>query len=228
MTIEKIRKKLNKSALFYGDEDFVAAAVEYNASNKEVIHSGIIICFEGQAFLFHYNGHAIELEEFPKNGNWYVDKHYDFIPSQDVIPFYYHCLNIKDEAKPSYGFNYNGSYFKGEGGSYFSEVEDFQFMTCVGFCLNVITGMIEAHTYILHEEWTLADSEKDPYFLEYMEAALEGVSKQKQDQLKTSQRRIFPHDYLACSLINEIPISKKDVDNLVPNLKVAIAQVFLN
>ncbi|MDM8177761.1 hypothetical protein QT327_25995 [Olivibacter sp. 47] len=92
----------------------------------------------------------------------------------------------------------------------------------MGFCLNVITGAIEGKSYILHEEWELPDHEKDDYFQEHMDSLMNSIPVEKRAFLKKNQRRIYPIDYFTSSFVNEIPISKKSIDELNPLVEQAI------
>ncbi len=174
-------------------------------------------------YIFHYNGTSVELDILEPNV-WYFDKPFEFIKNDEVAAFFIYCEDILNDANPSYGFNYNGSYFK-EDGRYFSSIEDYQFMTCVGFCLNVITGAIENHSYILHEEWEMADHEKDIYFQEHMDSLLNSVSREKRKLIKKNQRRIYPIEYFTSSFIDAIPISKKSIEEVLPTVNQAISEL---
>lgn len=210
MVNQIILDKIAKSYNYDLTENFVAAALKFD--NKEPVHAGIAICIEGELYIFHYAGVEINLEILDES-KWYIENRLNFIKPDEVIAFFVYCENIKKEASPSYGFNYNGAFFK-EDGSYFSEVEDFQFMTCVGFCLAVITGAIEGHKYIIHEEWDMADHEKDVYFLKHIDSLLDSVEFEIRKRIKNELRRIYPIDYFSASFIDKIPIGKLDIEEI--------------
>lgn len=210
MTKEYILKKISKSFDYDLSEDFVAAAIKIE--NDEAVHAGIAICMDEDLYIFHYAGAKIELELMDKD-KWYIENKLSFIDSEEVIAFFVYCENIKNHADPSYGFNYNGSYFL-EDGSYFSEVEDYQFMTCVGFCLAVLTGAIESKKYLEHEDWEMADHEKDYYFMQHIESLLDSVDPAVKNRIKKNLRRIFPIDYFTATLITNLPVRKVEIDKI--------------
>ncbi|PRD56749.1 hypothetical protein [Sphingobacterium gobiense] len=217
-------KKISKSYDYSLDEYFVAAAIRFD--NGDATHAGIAICIEGKLYIFHYAGAEIILEELDED-KWYIENKLTFIKPKEVDAFFVYCENIQAEANPSYGFNYNGAYFL-ENGNYFSEVEDFQFMTCVGFCLAVITGAIEGHKYLMHEEWDMADHEKDAYFLEHIESLLDSVEIHVRNRIKSNLRRIYPIDYFSASFVEVVPISKKAVDDIKQDVIDSIIDKFPN
>jgi len=205
-------------------ENFVAAAIKYRSENHEVDHAGIAICLNENLYIFHFNGIGIRLDILdPKK--WFIENKLDFIKSKEVASFFVYCEEISKECKPEYGYVYNGSFFLPDG-KYFSEVEDYQFMTCVGFCINVLTGAIENNKYLLHEDWELADHEKGVYFEKYMEGILESIPESKRKILKNNQRRIDPMDYFTSSFVYEKPISKASIDSLKPSVEKAIRNKF--
>ncbi len=194
-------------------ENFVSAAIQYDKNDKPC-HAGIAICFEGEINIFHYNGFKILLEKANKD-NWYVQNKFTFFDDEDAASFLRHCRKILknyDEKKgisPNYGFYYNGAYF--EDGKYYSDISDFQYMTCVGFCLAVITGAIEAEQFFNHEEWNDADHLKRDWFENYMESYLEGEDTETIEKIKKHVRRIPPIDYFTSSFCTTIPIKYTDV-----------------
>jgi len=217
MSKEIILDGICKSYEYDLSQNFVAAAVKYDRDKNYVTHSGIAICFQRELYIFHYTGAKVKLELLdPKK--WYVENKLDFIKNSEVASFYIYCEDISVEARPEYGFNYNGSYFLPDG-KYYTEVEDYQFMSCVGFCLNVLTGAIESKCYIDYEQWTLADHEKDQYFLEHMESYLDSIPKEKRQFLKINQRRIFPIDYFTSSFFSDKPVTKVQIDTLKPKVE---------
>lgn len=222
VNLDDIKAKVIKSRNHSLDLDFVAAAIKYDIEKEVAYHAGIAICMAGHLSIFHYNGTEILLEAMNPD-KWYIDKVFDFITHEEVASFYIYCEDIKKEARPEYGFCYNGSYFK-EDGTYYSDTEDFQFMSCVGFCLNVITGAIEGKQYLQHEDWEMADHEKDAYFQKYLDGYLDSVPREKRNRIKKMQRRIYPMDYFTSAFINSAPIAKTQIDLLNPSVSDAVKE----
>src|SRR5690606_36090156 len=100
--------------------------------------------------------------------------------------------------------------------------------TCVGFCLAVITGAIEGHKYLMHEEWDMADHEKDAYFLEHIASLLDSVDRNVRNRIKRNLRRIYPIDYFSASFVEDVPISKDAVDGVRQDVIDSITDKFPN
>ena len=64
------------------------------------------------------------------------------IHPDEVPAFIVYCQQIKQKAKPIYGFFYSGEFYDKEG-NYLMNKDLGERMTCVGFCLNVLKGFLE-------------------------------------------------------------------------------------
>ena len=212
-SIEIIKPQINNSVLHNLQINFVGAAVKFDDSNETINHSGIVICLEEKLYIFHFD--SIETRLDPLEGKWYFDKKFEFIFPEDVPAFYSYCQRIKEKSSPKYGFNYNGSFFR-DNGEYFSNVKDYEFMTCVGFCLNVITGFIESNLYIQYEDWSIPSGERDWYFQEKWENYEDIIPQEERKNIKDKQRRIYPIEFISTSFLNSYPISKDSIDLIKP------------
>jgi hypothetical protein len=211
--INHIQENISKSNTHELGDNFVASAAQFNKTKDKFDHTGIVICCDGELKVFHFDGHNILLDNI-KSDEWYFDKKLDFVYSDEVEGFLSFCERIREKSNPRYGFNYNGSFFKPDG-QYFSEVQDHQFMTCVGFCLNVITGYIENHEYLFFDDWNMIPLEQDYYFTNWEEAS-DVLTKDEMKELKKKQRRVYPLEFLCSAFINSLPIRKVDIETLKP------------
>jgi hypothetical protein len=225
-TLEEISRNLIQSD---NEEElpvnFVAAAVKINNQTGIAYHAGIVIGLRGKYFIFHYTSITVVLGNIPNNG-WYFHKGLDFISEEEVESFLVYCKIIKDEANPTYGYFYGGSCYN-EDGRFFSSNELPEIMTCVGFCLNVILGFIESDEYLKHDEWDIYTVEyPDEYFVSFIEQFEELLLDTDIDIeiLKENLRRITPDEYLASAFIEGIPIAKKQIDKIIPNLRLALKE----
>jgi len=211
LSFEEIDKELFKADSIDGASDFVATAVYVNAE-RGIYHSGLIIVYENTYYLFHYTGSDIEMSDFSK-GNFYFKK-LSFISPEEVLAFYAHCLNIQKYANPAYGFFFAGDYYDKEG-KYYSESGVAEYMTCVGFCISVITGYIEGDQYYVYEDW---NNEGVPE--EFFERFIAEVKEQNpaltidESLYKKHLRRITPTEYTSGAYL-EIPVRKRNIDEIL-------------
>jgi hypothetical protein len=219
ITLEQIDKELFQSDAVTPVKNFVAAAVMV-VDGGRAQHSGIVISYNSDYYLFHYTSEEVELKDVPK-GEWYFHKELEFISEEEVLAFYAHCKIIKQHANPKFGAFYAGDYYNKEG-KYFSESGLQEFMTCVGFCINVMTGYIENSNYFNYAEWTETTlGNPDQYF----ENFLRDVKKNNPDiavdeaLFRKHLRRITPLDYTSASYLQSIPISKAEVDKIKPDVQ---------
>lgn len=209
----EIEKRISKSFDYDLQSNFVAAAIKYNFIKSYAEHAGLAICLDGELYIYHYTGAKIKLDKLDPE-KWFIESKFDFIEEEEVESFYIHCETIMKDADPTYGFFYNGEYFDSEG-KYCAENTRYQFMSCVGFCISVLTGAIENDNFILHDEWEMSDSDKDAYFQEHMESLLDTSGIKDRSYFKNNQRRIYPIEYFVSSFV-PIPARKIDIDGLRP------------
>jgi len=216
LSIENISQNLIKSDEDNSGEDFVAAAVLVTEGG-EAVHAGILIKYNDEYSLFHFSP-PLELEILPA-GQWYFHKNFNFIKPEEIPSFLAHCKLIKEFANPQYGYYFAGSYFAE--GQYFSEIPTPQYMTCVGFCLNVLNGFNLDEQYISFDEWNIGTVEQR-YIDRIIERFRRDIPQISIDLLIENIRRITPTEYLASAYIDEIPVKKKKIDRILVNVSHAI------
>ena len=220
--LRQISKELIRSDGEIPQEYFVAAAVEVDGLGRAG-HVGLIIHCEAGYFLFHFDGgEELELEENPVG--WYFHKTLDFILPDFCNSFFGHCDKIKKTAKPKFGHFYSGSYYKE--GKYYSENGLEEYMSCVGFCINVVKGFIEADEYFYYQDWTSGSNIQ--FHQKYIKDFIEKYKKTKPDiteeLIAENVRRITPPEYLASAYLVELPIRRAEVRKIHNNVVQAILE----
>ncbi len=168
-------------------------------------HSGLIIKYRSKVYEFHYTGREILLEQLGMN---FYHKIILIIPSFEIPALMKMAQNVQKYAKPNYGCFYSGGIYDADG-NHFSNIAG-QYMTCVGFCLNVLKGFL-LEDYLNYDDWdkTTAEGfmEQDDYFTYF-------IQKYNLDAEKFSQslRRITPLEMLTSSFFENLPIGKANID----------------
>jgi len=179
-------------------------------------HAAIIINYKEELILFHYTGYDIEYSIVSDEYYHRVTK----LIAQDEIPsFIALCKNIQKKANPSYGFFYSGESYD-TNGDHLSNSDTGERMTCVGFCLNVLKGFLEAD-YIEYSDWTEASHEDDQYLERYCTNHQLEI-----ESIRSSHRRINPRECLASAFFNNLPIQKVDIDEKVQILDTYFGRLF--
>jgi hypothetical protein len=95
-----------------------------------------------------------------------------------------------------------------------------EYSTCVGFCINVITGYLYDHDkYFEVTDWDNIPDEH-PSFRRYFEKALQETPNLDIDLYKSHHRRIRPDEYIAAAYFDtsKIPIRKQTIDSIIGNV----------
>lgn len=199
---------------------FVGVGVEINALGI-TRHVGLVFFCDDGYFLFHFNGSDVEIEEEPLG--WYFKK-LDFINSEFCNQFFGHCKKIKDIAKPVNGYFYPGSYYSSDG-VYCTNLGLPEYMSCVGFCINVVKGFIEADEYFHYQDWTNLNGEFDKkYISDFIEKYKKIRPDMNEELISNNIRRITPPEYLASAYLEELPIRRNAVRNILNLVTQAIRE----
>lgn len=217
-TLSKIDKELIKSTEQNLDKYFVAAACLVNEQGLAQ-HVGLIIHSEEGYFLFHYTGQEVLFED-GKIEEWYFHKSIGFILPEFCGIFLGHCKKIAQNAKPEYGCFYNGSFYNSNG-EYYSQNQIPEFMTCVGFCINVIKGFIEADEYFEYTDWT--NQKASQQYISEMIAQIQKIAPYiTEEMISDNIRRIKPSEFVGSAFLKNIPIRKNDIDLIIDDLEKVI------
>jgi hypothetical protein len=91
-------------------------------------------------------------------------------------------------------------------------------MTCVGFFINVIKGFLESKEYFSYDDWEESTIENlDVYFDNFIKT--NKIPSDKVDLFKRNFRRISPSDIITSVYIDDLPITKKAVDEIISDVK---------
>jgi len=186
--------------------DFVALGYQHD---NQYTHSAFIIQYKGDLTEFHYDGGSVVYTTLLDS---YFHKTTQTIHPDEVPAFIVHCQQIKQKAKPIYGFFYSGEFYDSEG-NYLMNKDLGERMTCVGFCLNVLKGFLE-EDYIDYTDWGSATHTKSGYLEDYCKRHGLDISK-----VKASHRRITPLEYLTSGLFSNLPIRKSQIDSRKDDVK---------
>ena len=222
MTKEELEIELFRCGEENYTGNFVAAAVQIK--DGYAYHAGLLICCEEGTFLFHFNALEIVLEE-PPNDDWYFYKIFTFIDTRLVSAFLALCKNVQKESAPNFGTYYDGSYFD-HSGIYFSKIVRSEYMTCVGFCVNVIKGFLsdeEEVEVFQFKDWTNADLSPS-----YLNTFVDKLKLQNPSAdvnlLSDNVRRILPIEYIAAAYLKTMPFKRKNIATIVPSLELVIKE----
>lgn len=170
-------------------------------------HSGLIIKYRSTVYEFHYTGRGKEILLTELNYDFY-HKILNIVPSFEIPAFLKMAQNIHKFANPKYGCFYSGEFYDADG-NHFSNITG-QFMTCVGFCLNVLKGFL-LEDYLKYDDWdnTTADGflNQPDYFSFFIQRY--GL---EPEEFSTSLRRITPLEILTSAFLNDLPITKSNID----------------
>ncbi|MEI3802734.1 MULTISPECIES: hypothetical protein [unclassified Chitinophaga] len=212
-TIVKIDEEIVQSENFNSEGDFVAAAVKITKEG-EAEHAGIVIYYNKDCFLLHYNSVDVKISGIPNK--WYFHKPLQVIPPIFVASFLSYCRKVVQKANPEYGYVYGGSIYD-QHGQFFSEKKIPEVMTCVGFCINVVLGFIEADEYISYSDWTIATlADSDKYIAHYRNEFVKIFPDLDMEELIKNIRRVKPSEFLTSAFLNSnLPIRKIAIDEIL-------------
>ena len=186
--------------------DFVALAYQHD---DRYPHAAFIIQHKGYLTEFHYDGGSVVYTTLFDN---YFHKNTLTIHPDEVPAFIVYCKQIKQKAKPIYGFFYSGEFYDEEG-NYLMNKDLEERMTCVGFCLNVLKGFLE-EDYIDYTDWGSETHTEPDYLKTYCKRHNLDI-----DKVKASHRRITPLEYLTSGLFSNLPIRKSQIDGRKDDVK---------
>lgn len=206
--------------------NFVGAALYVEGGNP--IHALIIIKHEatGVFEMFHYDGGTtVEFIQPGVLAPSFCGSLLHIVDEELIPTFITHCRIIKDEAKPRYGYFYNqGSLYDAEG-KFISPNDMPEYMSCVGFCINVIQQYLSDESFFKYSDWDETTIGKDEGYIEQWIAKVKKHNPTVDEKLlREGLRRIFPLEYLTGAFSDELPVTKVFTDEESPKLKSIIEQ----
>lgn len=205
-------------------DDFVAVAVQLNPQGT-AYHAGLVIGMQGVFKLFHYTGSEVLLDdEFGLDEPIYC-KILDFIDDFEVINFLALCEILMQDAKPKYGLVFDGSFFNN--GIYYTDSGLPFITTCVGFCLMTIKSFLLKTNFLALDDWdeNSAEDFRIAYLENYIDVyqlTLNRIEKEKPeikgDLAQKYVKRITPSEYASAGFYNNLPVSKENVNAILPQV----------
>jgi len=216
------RNRLIKTADADLSKNFIAIGMEIilkkgtNAGN----HTALIICLRGELFMFHYLPTGIifcKATEEPKLESYYHKELNYFSTSDTFIEAVLSRFDsIKKRSKIMYSMIFDASRY-GQDGTYSSSSGLPEFSTCVGFCINVLSGLIiESDQFVQASDWDNFDI-THPNLQDFILAAKEAYPELDESLYESHHKRITPEE---CTLTgyfknDAIPIRKAKLDELI-------------
>jgi hypothetical protein len=191
-------------------ENMVGAAIVNNPDGTQ--HAAIFIRYNSESKLFHFTGKSVMIQDFFNPDEIYFHKIFDIIDPILLPAFLAQCELILEKAQPRFGYFYEGALYD-QAGDFISPTTSPEYMTCVGFCLNVIKGFLSDQDYFSYIDWDSSTLDET-----YVEQFLERVKQENPDieinDFKANLRRILPLEYLSGAFSSEIPVTKTFIDGI--------------
>jgi len=211
------RQQIEESVIsaddFITKDDFVGACVYVNEGG-EAVHAGLFIKYRGNVSIFHFDG-KLDFDQNPQ-GKGYYYKEIGFIKAAEVRAFLAFCRIISKKANPVMGYFYPGSFFL-ENGDYFSQASMPQYMTCVGFCLNVLKGFRGGSDFVNHADWGNA-SINGNLMDKIIARAKSEFPDINMEKIIPHMKRIRPDEYISAAFFDDMPVSKLSIDEIISDI----------
>ena len=193
-------------------ENMIGAAVLVKEDGAQ--HAAIFIRYKGDSHLFHFDGASVIMEEVSGLEPYY-QKHLEFLEPILLPAFFTQCELILENAKPKFGYFYEGALYNANG-DFISPNDSPEYMTCVGFCLNVLKGFLSDQDFFRFEDW---DEKTLTGKMELVEQFLIKVKEYhpliKMEDFKPNLRRILPIEYISGAFSDTLPVHKTFTDSIV-------------
>ncbi|MCI3937072.1 hypothetical protein MQX03_07660 [Chryseobacterium aahli] len=209
-------------------ENFVAIATKIY--DRKAYHAGIIIRYKNKDYLHHYpGGNQSPLVEEDFDGNdWYIYKSADFVSDNEyeVASFLQYCRRVCKNSTISYGYFTDGSKYDQQG-KFVSKNELPEIGTCVGFCINTLTGAILDIKDNMFELDDWDDSEIPKFYdTKFREDIKDKYPDLDWDLYNVFRKRITPIEYLCSSFFDSFPIRKDEISDIIIPVQAVIDQKF--
>jgi hypothetical protein len=234
LTQEQINTEIERLCDVGHDAPFIAIGTTYDEFNGllEGYHSSIILCCDDRIHILHFNNGIVEFCELPENErrDYYIKRLNYLCPGDgEIEAFYVFCKKIQENSNIKYGFIFDGGFYNAITGEYFSNAEMPEISTCVGFCVNVLTGWIyDIEEYFAYEEWELLPIE-NPAFQRHFNIAVIHFPELDISDYQRHHRRISPDDFMLSGFfeIHDMAIKKFRIDQERENYT-RVIQMFRN
>lgn len=213
--ITEIDEKIVSCDSSYLPEDMIGAAFYKNPDGVQ--HAAIFFTYNGEPQLFHFDGKDVIIEPLsPQEIYW--QKRLDFLDPILLPSFFAHCELILENARPKFGYFYDGALYTSEG-NFISPQDHPQYMTCVGFCLSVIKGFLSDQDFFSYQDWDFDSLAGEINFVErFLEKVRELNPDIELNDFVPHLRRILPSEYLSGAFCSSLPVTKAFTDSILKNV----------
>lgn len=201
-------------------DKFVGVAIYLDPTTYDGYHSGLVVCVDQQCKMIHYTGDEIRIDDLTDLQDIIFIKGVEFIDEQEILTFLSHCETIAENAQPTYGFVFDNAYYD-TNGNYYSDLDIGERFTCVGFCINLISGFILDYSkYFELDDWDT--DETDPKVANYIRKFQKENPNIIINHIKHYFKRITPNQYFTSAYIEKVPIRKLDIDDIIEDVSLAL------
>lgn len=210
-------------------ENFVSIATRIE--DKQATHAAILIRHQSINYLHHFSGLRAEVIEDFNDDGWYIYKIIEAINVDDkyeVGAFLQYCKRVCNNSNITYSFISDGSYYT-DSGEFVSVNGLPELGSCVGFCVNTLTGgLIDVQDSLFElDDW---DDSTIYQVKAHDDWALKQVDKKYPDidwaLYNAFKKRIEPIEYLCSSFIDTFPIRKSQIEAILPEVQSVINNKF--
>lgn len=206
---QQIEENIITSVQTDESDNYVAIAVRLDENGK-ASHAGLIINYDNQCKLFHYDFGEIELIDTPLN-KWYFHKKVNFIKKEEVEWFLARCEIIFEGDHPEFGFFCDGSVYN-EQGILINNLENNNYTNCVFFCISVIAGFLAKTEYIVIDDWNQDNMASNWFNSYFLPRKAYRMTQDNLEKLANVVKRIPPDHYFTSAFKDTPPISKSDIE----------------
>jgi hypothetical protein len=211
-----LKNQINAQFIIRGDSDYLPdnlMGVAVSLSENEINHSGIFIRYDSTNYLLHFNKRKISLVEIPSNSLVFF-KHINLIPAE-LIPSTFHWFTKLEwkENQPDYNYFYSGSFYDESTLDFIDPTGMPEFMSCVGFCLNVLKTVFRNQDFIQYTDWYFHDGLTEDTILRYFRKTKNNYPDIDLEEYIKHVRRITPIEYFTAGFDSKIPVPKIFTDS---------------
>lgn len=197
--------------------EFLAIGFQNNGNDNN--HASLLIRVDGSYYEAHFNQNRIQFfrlsqADFGFFPSQYIKKEVESVRESDLPAILSLCRIVserQDNDNPQFGLFYSGEYYKPDA----SLSEDLPIgnrMTCVGFCLRILGAFFETG-YISINDWPNYFEPDDDNFIRYCRR-----NNLNPEEAVKYCKRILPEELLTSGYLNNHPIPKIQIDNLLPTV----------
>lgn len=221
MTTSEIKAGLQQLSTIDRSENFVSIGMTVLsfAEKIEGFHSALLICHDGVLSIMHFTSKEVifdVLDDENEIEKYFIKKiGYFETENSELVSFKIFCKKIAENSNLKYGFLFPGGFYDSGTGKFFSETNEPEVSTCVGFCINVLTGWIyDIDKYFEFEDWDLLPI-SNPTFIKHFQDAQTLKPDLKEEDYQKHHRRISPNELTLSGYydIEDMAIKKSKIES---------------